>query len=60
MNRRLTALVIGNAAYTDAGPIKNPTNDAKDVAARLEACGFSVLKSPPFNRYRNRAFAFLC
>ena len=44
MNRHLTALVIGNAAYTDAGALKNPTNDAKDVAARLEACGFSVIK----------------
>jgi hypothetical protein len=44
MNRRLTALVIGNAAYTDAGPLQNPMNDAEDVAARLEACGFSVIR----------------
>jgi hypothetical protein len=44
MNRRLTALVIGNAAYTNAGKLKNPTNDAEDVAARLETFGFSVIK----------------
>jgi len=44
MNRHLTALVIGNAAYTDAGPLQNPTNDAEDVGARLEACGFSVIR----------------
>ncbi len=44
MNRLLTALVIGNAAYTDAGKLKNPTNDAEDVATRLEAFGFSVIK----------------
>jgi hypothetical protein len=44
MNRRLTALVIGNAAYTGTGPLKNPTNDADDIAAHLEASGFSVIK----------------
>jgi uncharacterized caspase-like protein len=44
MNRRLTALVIGNAAYVDAGPLKNPCNDAEDIAARLETCGFSVIR----------------
>src|SRR6266851_6130069 len=42
MNRRLTALVIGNGAYTDAGPLKNPTNDAEDISTRLEASGFAV------------------
>jgi len=42
MNRRLTALVIGNAAYTDAVPLRNPTNDAEDISARLEASGFAV------------------
>jgi hypothetical protein len=48
MNRLLTALVIGNAAYRDAGKLKNPSNDADDIAddiaARLEAFGFSVIK----------------
>lgn len=40
MSRRLTALVIGNAAYKE-----NPANDAEDIAAKLEACGFSVIKA---------------
>jgi formylglycine-generating enzyme required for sulfatase activity len=35
------ALVIGNAAY-DTSPLKNPTNDAADVAAALRALGFDV------------------
>ena len=43
MNRRLAALVIGNANYRDAGTLKNPTNDAEDVGARLQAFGFSVI-----------------
>jgi len=36
-----TALVIGNSAYS-AGPLKNPVNDAADMAAILEKLGFSV------------------
>lgn len=44
MSRRLTALVIGNAAYLGMGKLKNAANDAHDVAARLETLGFSVLK----------------
>lgn len=35
------ALVIGNAAY-GASPLKNPVNDAADVAANLLRLGFSV------------------
>jgi caspase domain-containing protein len=35
------ALVIGNGAYKN-GPLSNPTNDAKDVAASLRAIGFDV------------------
>ena len=35
------ALVIGNGAYADA-PLKNPVNDAADMAAKLEAKGFGV------------------
>ena len=30
------ALVIGNADYSDATPLKNPVNDATDLAAALE------------------------
>jgi tetratricopeptide (TPR) repeat protein len=39
--RRL-ALVIGNGNYSKAPPLKNPPNDARDVAARLKAFGFEV------------------
>jgi carboxyl-terminal processing protease len=35
------ALVIGNAAYPDA-PLRNPVNDAREVAAALHALGYSV------------------
>ncbi|UCU99626.1 caspase family protein [Acidovorax radicis] len=42
MSRRLTALVIGNADYADAGKLKNPVNDAGDISAKLAECGFTV------------------
>lgn len=38
--RRL-ALVIGNGAYA-ASPLKNPPNDAEDIAAALRELGFKV------------------
>ena len=36
------ALVIGNGAYTSAPPLKNPPNDARDMAASLRTLGFDV------------------
>lgn len=36
------ALVIGNGAYKDS-PLKNPVNDAQDMAKVLEESGFSVI-----------------
>lgn len=36
------ALVIGNAAYPGA-PLRNPVNDARDISAALEKCGFDVV-----------------
>lgn len=36
-----TALVIGNSAYPTA-PLKNPVNDATDMAAALKRLGFEV------------------
>ena len=36
-----TALVIGNGAYS-SGPLKNPVNDATDLAAALKQSGFTV------------------
>ncbi|MDO9631813.1 MAG: caspase family protein, partial [Humidesulfovibrio sp.] len=39
---RRVALVIGNAAYRTA-PLKNPVNDARDMAAALRSLGFEVI-----------------
>jgi hypothetical protein len=36
------ALVIGIGAYTAVEPLVNPTNDAKQIADRLEQAGFAV------------------
>ena len=36
------ALVVGNGAYTHAGRLPNPANDASDVAAALGRLGFEV------------------
>jgi hypothetical protein len=38
---RRTALVIGNSTYS-SGPLKNPVNDADDMAAALKRAGFTV------------------
>lgn len=38
-----TALVIGNGAYREA-PLKNPANDARDMAAKLRELGFQVIE----------------
>ncbi len=40
--KRLTALIIGNGAYPAPGALKNPTNDANDLSAKLIASGFDV------------------
>lgn len=41
-NGRRVALVIGNAEYKGM-PLRNPVNDAKDVAAKLKTLGFEVI-----------------
>lgn len=38
------ALVIGNADYISARKLKNPGNDADDIAQKLTECGFDVVK----------------
>lgn len=38
------ALVIGNAAYEHASPLRNPANDAKALAAALRALGFAEVR----------------
>lgn len=40
--QKLIALVIGNANY-QLSPLKNPTNDSKDFAAKLKQQGFDVV-----------------
>lgn len=37
------ALVVGNSAYKTA-PLRNPTNDAKDMATKLKGLGFTVIE----------------
>ena len=37
------ALVIGNGAYVNS-PLKNPVNDAKDMAKKLRSLGFDVIE----------------
>lgn len=37
------ALVIGNASYAEALPLKNPGNDAADMCAALKKLGFDVI-----------------
>ena len=36
------ALVIGNSAYTSAGMLRNPVNDARAIGSTLEELGFQV------------------
>ncbi|MHC4459272.1 MAG: caspase family protein, partial [Planctomycetota bacterium] len=43
-SERRVALVIGNSDYEHA-PLKNPINDANDMAAALKLCGFEVMKT---------------
>jgi len=42
LSERRLALIIGNGKYADA-PLKNPANDATDMAAALKAVGFEVM-----------------
>ena len=42
MAEQRTALVIGNSTYS-SGPLKNPVNDATDMAAALQKLGFKVI-----------------
>ena len=42
INGKRLALVIGNGAYTSAPPLKNPPNDAREMAATLRTLGFDV------------------
>lgn len=49
-NGKRTALVIGNAGYQHANPLKNPLNDANAMEATLKELGFDVKKLTNANR----------
>ncbi|HKO63555.1 MAG TPA: caspase family protein, partial [Pyrinomonadaceae bacterium] len=49
-NVRRIALVIGNGAYTNAPGLKNPPNDARDMAANLASLGFEVARGVNVNQ----------
>ena len=55
------ALVIGNGAYTFAGRLTNPANDATDMAKALREIGFDVVDGTDLDRRameaRNREFS---
>jgi len=40
---RRVALVVGNSAYKNTAPLKNPSNDAVDMAGTLRRLGFEVI-----------------
>jgi hypothetical protein len=48
--KRRLALVIGNGAYTNASPLKNPPNDARDMAESLKEFGFEVTSGVDINQ----------
>jgi hypothetical protein len=41
----MAALLVGNSAYPASNSLNNPANDARDMAARLRAYGFTTLLS---------------
>ncbi len=47
---RRIALVVGNAAYTSAGALANPVNDANDIAAALKGLGFEVFSGTDLDK----------
>lgn len=55
------ALVIGNSAYQHTAPLRNPSNDASDMAAKLRELGFDVIDGIDLTKAemenRIRAFA---
>ena len=49
---RRVALVIGNSAYTSAAALRNPRNDAGDMAEALRKLGFEVVLGVDLNQER--------
>ncbi len=49
-NGHKVALVLGNGAYTKIQALRNPANDASDMAAALVRMGFTVLSKTDLDR----------
>jgi tetratricopeptide (TPR) repeat protein len=49
-NIKKLALVIGNAAYINASPLKNPINDADAIDSKLASLGFEVIKGTDLDK----------
>src|SRR5262245_10147275 len=49
---RRVALVVGNSAYTSAAALRNPRNDASDMAEALQKLGFEVVRGIDLNQER--------
>lgn len=49
-----TALVIGNSNYKSISPLRNPVNDATDIAEKLNLLGFEVIEKYNLNRKQMR------
>lgn len=47
---RRIAFVVGNSNYQNAVSLKNPVNDATDIAAKLKEFGFTVILRSNLNR----------
>jgi formylglycine-generating enzyme required for sulfatase activity len=54
MAERRVALIIGNASY-QSSPLKNPVNDADDIAKALSQLGFQVTLGKNLNRKEMRS-----
>lgn len=55
IDQKRVALVIGNSAYEHTTALKNPKNDAKDVAAALRRLGFDVIEGTDLEHADMRA-----
>lgn len=55
VDQKRVALVIGNSAYEHTTALKNPKNDAKDVAAALRRLGFDVIEGTDLAHEQMRA-----
>lgn len=56
---RRTALVIGNGTYKSS-PLRNPVNDATDIANALRNLGFSVILKTNANQRTKLLNSYRC